>query len=383
MFTVRKQIYGGFALLILLVAGLGIFGSLRFQAGEASVGLLARLSEGEARSLIIARDVEISGRATERLIQSGEPDALRRLMGADQEAERLIAEAIDKSLTPVRRARYQDALALLEATKPPRDLIVRLTSDAARLAELTRSTGDRMSTALIAVTAAIAAGSDVKLLKTAFDVDHALMLARLNVARLVGAGASEDDAKAVAKYFAAAMARMSDLDSPSADSGVRDAVTAFRSGFEAYRAAVMERVAATLKRTETFSQQVQPRQADALKTIDAVLASLRIDQEAAALSAAALASRSALLEDSASVAAVLLGSLIAFALARRILGPLVAMTGAMTELANGRLEVAIPTPRARDELGAMARALSVFQRNAIDRVRVETEYHAKEARDAI
>lgn len=65
-------------------------------------------------------------------------------------------------------------------------------------------------------------------------------------------------------------------------------------------------------------------------------------------------------------AAVLLVSLlIGWLIGRSIARPVQRMTRAMTELAEGRLDTAIPHVDARNEIGAMAQAVQVFKENAI------------------
>jgi len=58
---------------------------------------------------------------------------------------------------------------------------------------------------------------------------------------------------------------------------------------------------------------------------------------------------------------------------RRIVRPLTAMTRAMRQLADGDLAVAIPGTGRRDEIGAMAQAVAVFQEHATARERLEAE----------
>ncbi|MCK6441746.1 MAG: methyl-accepting chemotaxis protein [Elstera cyanobacteriorum] len=55
--------------------------------------------------------------------------------------------------------------------------------------------------------------------------------------------------------------------------------------------------------------------------------------------------------------------LVAWRLSRSLCGPVLAMTAAMTDLADGRLDGAIPGLTRRDEIGAMAAAVAVFQRS--------------------
>ncbi len=68
--------------------------------------------------------------------------------------------------------------------------------------------------------------------------------------------------------------------------------------------------------------------------------------------------------------ATLLAVAAALAAARAISGPVVALTATMTRMAGGETEVTIAGGDRRDELGAMARALEVFKRNAGERARL-------------
>jgi methyl-accepting chemotaxis protein len=69
--------------------------------------------------------------------------------------------------------------------------------------------------------------------------------------------------------------------------------------------------------------------------------------------------------------AIVLTVLIGFFLVRGITRPMLAMTGAMTKLAGGDLEVAIPALDKRDEIGAMAQAVQVFKDNAVEKRKLD------------
>ncbi len=67
---------------------------------------------------------------------------------------------------------------------------------------------------------------------------------------------------------------------------------------------------------------------------------------------------------------------------RRIVRPLTAMTEAMRQLADGDLTAAIPGTGRRDEIGAMAQAVAIFQEHAVARERLEAEQRRdREARE--
>ena len=65
------------------------------------------------------------------------------------------------------------------------------------------------------------------------------------------------------------------------------------------------------------------------------------------------------------LAGVSAGIVFSLFFANRIVGPITRITGAMTELAGGNLDVRVPARTRTDEIGDMAEALQVFKDNAI------------------
>ncbi len=80
-------------------------------------------------------------------------------------------------------------------------------------------------------------------------------------------------------------------------------------------------------------------------------------------------------------AAVLLGLMIAFLIARGIIKPLSGLTSGMKELAGGNFAVALPGLDRKDEVGDMAQAVETFKLKAEEKAREEAE--AKAAQDQI
>ncbi len=79
----------------------------------------------------------------------------------------------------------------------------------------------------------------------------------------------------------------------------------------------------------------------------------------------------------------LLGLAIAVAagllIARGISRPILAITGAMRDLAGGKLDVDLPAHQRKDEVGEMARAVAVFKDNAIRINRLQADQEAAQA----
>ncbi len=83
-----------------------------------------------------------------------------------------------------------------------------------------------------------------------------------------------------------------------------------------------------------------------------------------------------------STLAALIGVILAFFIGRAISKPVVGMTGAMQELAEGHLDTEVPAIGRKDEIGQMADAVQIFKDNAIEVKRLEEEQKQAEARAA-
>ena len=84
----------------------------------------------------------------------------------------------------------------------------------------------------------------------------------------------------------------------------------------------------------------------------------------------------------AGVVVMLAGLLTAVSLGRAISGPIRRMTRSMTQLAEGDLEVDVPSLDRRDEIGRMASAVQVFRDNAVkvEQMTADLEAREREAR---
>ncbi len=73
---------------------------------------------------------------------------------------------------------------------------------------------------------------------------------------------------------------------------------------------------------------------------------------------------------------------VAVAFSRRVVSPLVTITGRVSELAAGQREIEIPYRDRSDEIGAMAQAVEVFRQNAIETERLQHEAADSRHREA-
>ncbi|MDA3788710.1 MAG: methyl-accepting chemotaxis protein [Desulfobacula sp.] len=74
-------------------------------------------------------------------------------------------------------------------------------------------------------------------------------------------------------------------------------------------------------------------------------------------------------------------SLFILVIAKSITRPMVIMTESMEKLAAGDLEIEIPAQHQTDETGKMARAVKIFQKNAIEKIQLEEEQEKNKIRN--
>ncbi len=79
------------------------------------------------------------------------------------------------------------------------------------------------------------------------------------------------------------------------------------------------------------------------------------------------------------IAGILIALLAGVGLIATFKGPIGRITNAMRELADGQLETAIDGDKRNDEIGDMARALGIFKKNALEKVRMEESSQAQRA----
>ncbi|MGY6569843.1 MAG: methyl-accepting chemotaxis protein [Salinarimonas sp.] len=107
-------------------------------------------------------------------------------------------------------------------------------------------------------------------------------------------------------------------------------------------------------------------------TADIVASALR-DARAIGEGTAAAAMQVVMMTIAATVLLAILGIAIAVLIGRSVSRPVVAMTSAMRELADGNTAITVPGRERSDEIGAMAGAVEVFRQNAIERERLTSE----------
>ena len=147
------------------------------------------------------------------------------------------------------------------------------------------------------------------------------------------------------------------------------------AGFDSARSWLLEGDIVDLSAEEWFT--VATDRIERLRKMEERMAT---DIKASAQATGQRTMNQALLINGLFVGSVLLGIIIVAILARGLTGPIIALTSAMRQLVGGQLDVQVPAVERSDEIGEMARAVLVFQQQAItvEQMSVEREQQRRQ-----
>ena len=364
------RIFLGFGLLIVLllgIAGYGCYG-LSTVAGEIDkmdgiAGNANRMQELSLRIETIRR-----GLAEYRI----DPDAgtLMEVTAAEARATTLLRMSAEFTLSTKRRALFNDMVARLQSMAVKQEHFVAALRDG-RLARQAAAADD------VAVRAALDRSAPLTAPKPRVAVtgvptsgDAALpaelpspvLAARLAVLDVVAGGMRvlSDPAGAAPTLFDREAA-----DAARALAGLA-AVRPLAAPLAQFRGDVDRVAAARLAASTIFTTSLQPTMSAMQATSGKALGKLLLGFNEVNQRASAKASSSLLNQLALSAAATVIGIVLALVIARTIIRPVQGMTAAMTRLAGGDTTGDIPGLKLRDVIGKMARAVQVFQRQAIE-----------------
>ncbi|MEE7504588.1 methyl-accepting chemotaxis protein [Methylobacterium mesophilicum] len=340
--------------------------------------LQARVERGAQSVLVIdGHAARLIGTAERYRLQPS-PDLIAAMEQTRQAIEQTCDTYFSLAITDGGRKLYDDVRAAARAMEPE---LERLAATGASLREARAKlyeTGNTLTTLLGNLLADVRARGGEAMLARAEHIENAVLRSRIASARFV-IGLDPQDRGAFEQRAEQALAALDAFRNTQGGaafapqlSAVRDALVAAAAGFRAYDQAVAAA-------TATFETGIKPH-ADTIDRLGVALrdrivaAGERISRETALA-----ASRARYILIGLVAAALLLGAVLAFVLARSIIRPVAGMTEAMTRLAGGDLQVAVPYRDATDEMGAMARAVDIFRQNAVARAELEAAQAAEQA----
>ena len=366
--TLNGRLIGGFGLLMVLSAGTSIFYNVRIRDVRDNVAHIERASVATdavsnfSRQLLLLRRVNVdyfrSGSASDRAksLSAFEPldksiDGLREVVGPR-------GDVLRSGLSD-----YHAAFNKLDEEIKKRQ---------AALAAINAS-GIRLTNTLTTVTLDMGAAGEAAL-AAAQRLEQAVQALRAVVYRYAGApsGGDLDIVTAERERVKKELTEVKAL--PPADPALAKIIAALPAQADKMLAASDQLVASAVSTEQTFAAQVKTGiklgdDAEALRNeyqtsrSEAVSTAVRISEDASTAGTIAAVT--------VGVLAIILAGLITMSISMLIKR----MTRTMSQLAEGDLAVEIEGAERADQIGNMARAVTVFKNNALRMAEVEAEKH--------
>ncbi len=365
--SVRKRIFGGFAVVLLLLTALAGVGMREMDGVAEDAGRVSRDSALAAGSTEVTLLVaEARARVVQYVLTATIEDqkaAQASLTRLDQAVEHGqsnngTANADPHQLTTRYRTAVDSAIGAVEARRSGIEQVQAAATD--------------LHTIVTATTQVLGREADPERLRTAVRLAEDFGAADGTVARYI-ASRTPAEANAAATALRTLRATIDALAGATTDS---PRLQRFAKGL----ADPLDHFTAALRQVVTADETLRATTEARERAATAVLRATAEQQATAAASqgaaiAAMLAQTSAARHLSMLTAsgAIVIGLVLALLIGRGISRPIIDLTGVMRQLAHGDLEVAVPNAARGDELGEMARAVEVFKDNALAVARLTHE----------
>ncbi|MGD0849789.1 methyl-accepting chemotaxis protein [Bradyrhizobium sp.] len=372
---IRGRLYGGFGVLLLFCAALAGFAVWQFWGLQTEIIGLGLQSRNTIRVVEIGSELHANRRALLRYVfdhdEASFAESEKRLTHLND----LLEEAIQQSTSDERRAIFREVIKDVADLKAQRLALGETVKRTIANRDILFSEGDKMAADLQQF---VDAAEKTSVAREAAALETKVLLVRVANWRLL----ATKDAKGVATFKSSlgkaqqVIAELEKADDLSAN--LATLLATVKAGVGKYADAFEKTSANLLRGDELYYKAVTPPTVHAISEMEK--AKVAITEHYAKISREAqdhIASTITLQEVVAG-AAVMLGVLIAFLIARGIVGPLSGLTSGMRDLAGGNFGVVLPGLDRKDEVGDMAQAVEAFKVKAEEKARDEAEARIKQ-----
>jgi methyl-accepting chemotaxis protein len=366
---IRGRLYGGFGTLVLFGVGLAGFAVWQLSAIGTQVDSMTIQSTNTIR----ANEISVELHAVRRAI-------LRYTFDQDEasmaEADKRLSNITDKIEAAIKATRAEERRAFY----------VDVQKDVAELKSKRIDLGDAMKQmvagreALQAEGAKVTAGAQklvADLRKTTFAQSAGALEAEILTVQLANwrfmASRDPKDIATFKNSIKKAGQQITDLEKYDLPLTLYDVFEQVKAGMTTYAAAFDKASTNLLLANDIYAKNVTPLIVAATGKMETLTNSI---QQAFTKTTADTNERIAsttTMQEVVAGAATVLGLLIAFLIARGIIGPLSGLTAGMKELADGNFGVVLPGLERKDEVGDMAQAVETFKVKAEQKARAEAE----------
>jgi methyl-accepting chemotaxis protein len=373
-FRIGGRLYGGFALLLVFCAGLAGFAVWQLMSIHSQVSLMELQSSNNLRATEVGMELHANRRAILRYAfdhdEASFAESAKRLANANA----LIAGLIKTATAEDRRASYRDIekdLAELSAKRVALgDAVKQLTAGR----DLLFTEGDKMAAD---VQKFVDAAEKTDFAREAGALEAKVLLVRVANWRML----ATREAKGLDTFktnVGKAQQQIAELEKAALPPNLVALLPAVKTGIAKYADAFSKTAPNLLLGDELYYKAITPPTVHAIAELEKTKASIGAVLTQVTADTDARIGSTITMQEVVAAAAVMLGLLIAYLIARSIVRPLSGLTAGMKELAGGNFGVVLPGLDRKDEIGDMAQAVETFKVKAEEKAREEAETKIKQ-----
>jgi methyl-accepting chemotaxis protein len=366
---VRGRLYSGFGLLVLFCAALAGFAIWQLWQIHDQVGSMTIQSKNTVRVVQISAELQAIRRAILRYNfdhdEASYAEAEKRLADTSE----FLELAIKETRSEERRATYKEVQKDVAELKLKRVALGDAVKQLVAGRDLLFTDGDQMAAD---VQKFVDAADKTEFSHLANALEFKVLLVRVANWRLL----ATRDPKGVAAFktnAGKAEQQIAELEKSSLPHDLAGLLMPVKAGVAKYSQAFEKASTNLLLGDELYYKAVTPLTKSAVDKVESVRSAIETAFANTTNETNDRISSTITMQQVVAGAAVLLGLLIAFLVARGIIGPLSGLTSGMKELAGGNFGVVLPGLGRKDEVGDMAQAVETFKVKAAEKARDEAE----------
>jgi methyl-accepting chemotaxis protein len=363
------RLYGGFGLLVTFCAALAGFGVWQLT----TIRDQAKVMNLQSSNAVHAGDIQIVLQATRRAILRYTFDQNEASFAESEKqlakATELLAEADKTAPTEARRAGYRQIGKDIAELKARRAELGESVAQMMAGRKLLFADGDQMAAD---VQKLVEAAQGTAFQQAANALESKVLLVRVANWRTL----ATREAKGLETFktnTGKTQEQISVLEKSELPGPLASLLATIKTDVAKYETAFGKTAPNLLHADELYTKVIAPITVNAIAKMEEMKTAIRDGLDKSTTETSDRIETVITTQEALAGAAILIGLLIAFMIARGIVRPLSALTAAMTQLAAGNFGVALPGLERKDEVGDMAHAVEDFKVRAAEKAREEAE----------
>jgi len=374
---IRGRLYGGFGALVFIGIALAAIAVWQLDGIRAQVSALTLQSTNTIRAEEIATELQAIRRAVLRYAFDHDEKSMAEAQARLTKTAGLLEVAGKTTGSDQRRAAFGEVAKDVEEIAKKRIALGDAINQMVAGRDLLFTEGDKMAAD---VQKFVEAAENTEFVHKANSLESKVLLVRVANWRFL----ATRDEKGLAIFktnISKAHQQIAELEKANLPQNLAALLASVKAGVSKYSDAFEKTSTNLLLGDGLYYKVLAPVTVSAIERIDGVKdATGQMFKQTTADTENRIAS-TITVQEVVTGAATLFGLIIAFVIARGIIGPLSGLTSGMRELAAGNFGVVLPGLGRKDEVGDMAQAVETFKVKAEEKARMEAE--AKATQDQI